>query len=149
MQSICRQETFDLLPLYRPLSCLQTSHPGVYAGSGIEGEALFPSDQTLIFLYSVGAPNAQAFTSISNMNRDTFDVSYSIVRSSSSHCFYAHFVPDRSIFCPDFLFPAATLITNRHLYQSSLKMNDLFPRGSNKQPSPLAETVLGHFSRPS
>lgn len=51
-----------------------TNSSGLWSSTHILGQALFPSDGTMVLLYAMGAPNIEAFTYVSNMRRDTFDV---------------------------------------------------------------------------
>ncbi len=47
---------------------------GVWSTSGIEAMARFPSSESLVILYAVAAPEKSAFTAVSGMQEDTFEV---------------------------------------------------------------------------
>ncbi|XP_059081800.1 neither inactivation nor afterpotential protein G-like isoform X2 [Tigriopus californicus] len=70
------QDSVNLAKLLNPKHMWEywTQGTGLWSSTHILGQALFPSDGTMILLYAMGAPNIDAFTYVSNMKRDTFNV---------------------------------------------------------------------------
>lgn len=69
------QDSVNLAKLLNPMNIWEywTEGTGLWSSTHILGQALFPSDGTMVLLYAMGAPNIEAFTYVSNMRRDTFD----------------------------------------------------------------------------